>query len=107
MINQIIELNWVHYYGSKFNELIHDIWAIICFFLMLFLSFNFFFKYNFLLCYRWSISLFNSNLKEYNFTICCQRSTFVISNPHAYHNIFTFKKYVVLYKTNIMHFIVV
>jgi hypothetical protein len=26
MINQIIELNWVHYYGSKFNELIHDIW---------------------------------------------------------------------------------
>jgi len=42
MINQIIELNWVHYYGSKFNELIHDIWAIICFFLMLFPSFNFF-----------------------------------------------------------------
>ena len=54
LIKKIIEFNWAHEPSYKFNELICNIQdTIIFYYLMFFLLLNFFWKYNFIICYRW------------------------------------------------------
>jgi hypothetical protein len=93
LIKQIIELNWVHYPGSKFNRLIHDIQTVICFCLMLFLSLNFkkIIQFHILLSTFYFIYIYNSNLKECNFTFCCIYFP-LLFRPHMPIMFFYFKK---------------